>query len=106
MFYNISMNSPLNCSPQTPSESASLSAPQLVEMVGKLEHEVLNLRRQVACFQRQIFGQKSEKRVPTPDPRRARWVPVSMPFPVPRCRPRKPWWGPRTQDQQARQRRR
>lgn len=62
------MNSPLNSSPQTPAESAALSAPQLAERVGKLERENVNLRRQVAWFQRQIFGQKSEKRVPAPDP--------------------------------------
>lgn len=68
MFYNLSMKLPLNSTPQTPVESAALSAPQLVERVGKLEHEVLNLRRQVAWFQRQIFGQKSEKCVLTLDP--------------------------------------
>lgn len=62
------MQSPLNSSPQTPAESVALSAPQLVDLVGKLEREVVNLRRQVAWFQRQIFGQKSEKRLPAPDP--------------------------------------
>lgn len=32
-----------------------------------LEHEVAALRRQVAWFQRQIFGQKSERRLPEPE---------------------------------------
>jgi len=67
MIYNIAMHSPLNSSSPTPTESVALSAPQLVDLVGKLEREVVNLRRQVAWFQRQIFGQKSEKRHPDPE---------------------------------------
>ena len=43
------MQSPLNSSPQTPAESVALSAPQLVDLVGKLEREVVNLRRQVSA---------------------------------------------------------
>ena len=39
-----------------------MAVPALVELVGKLEHEIVHLRRQIAWFQRQIFGQKSEKR--------------------------------------------
>ena len=37
---------------------------ELIELIGKQEHEIVNLRRQVAWFQRQIFGQKSERRLP------------------------------------------
>ena len=39
----------------------------MIELISKQEHEIVNLRRQVAWFQRQIFGQKSEKRLPEPD---------------------------------------
>ena len=52
---------------ETPPNKATLTAPQLHNLVGKLERENINLRRQVAWFQRQIFGQKSEKRPVEPD---------------------------------------
>ncbi|MFT5532196.1 MAG: transposase [Burkholderiaceae bacterium] len=45
-----------------------MAAPALGELIGKLDHEIVHLRRQVAWFQRQIFGQKSERRLPLPDP--------------------------------------
>lgn len=61
------MHSTANSSRQTAAISANLSAPELVALVGKLEHENINLRRQVAWFQRQIFGQKSERRHPEPE---------------------------------------
>ena len=60
------------CSSTSPTPNASaiaaMTAPALMAMVGKLEHENVHLRRQVAWFQRQIFGQKSERRLPLPDP--------------------------------------
>ena len=47
----------------------ALAPAELIELVSKQEseivkqgHEIVNLRRQVAWFQRQKFGQKSEKR--------------------------------------------
>ena len=40
---------------------------EVVELLQKQSHEIVNLRRQVAWFQRQIFGQRSEKRLPEPD---------------------------------------
>jgi transposase len=40
---------------------------QLLQSRAQLENEVLALRRQVAWFQRQIFGQKSERRLPEPE---------------------------------------
>jgi transposase len=43
-------------------------APALVKLVGKFDHEIVHLRRQVTWFQRQIFGQKSERRLPLHDP--------------------------------------
>ena len=45
----------------------ALGPAELVELVGKQSREIVQLRRQVAWFQRQIFGQKSEKRLPEPD---------------------------------------
>ena len=51
----------------TPDQSAQRSAPELEALVGELTHENTQLRRQVAWFQRQIFGQKSEKRLPEAD---------------------------------------
>ena len=47
--------------------AAMLTPPELVALVGKQEREIVNLRRQVAWFQRQIFGQKSERRLPEPE---------------------------------------
>jgi len=45
----------------------ALGPAELVELVGKQSREIVHLRRQVAWFQRQIFGQKSEQRLPQPD---------------------------------------
>jgi transposase len=42
----------------------ALAPAELIELVSKQEHEIVNLRRQVAWFQRQLFGQKSERRLP------------------------------------------
>lgn len=61
------MHSAASSSIQAAAISTDLSAPELVTLVGKLEHENINLRRQVAWFQRQIFGQKSERRHPEPE---------------------------------------
>ena len=47
-----------------PTQTAPRSAPELEALVGKLTREITDLRRQVAWFQRQIFGQKSERRIP------------------------------------------
>ena len=61
------MHSPLTSSQKTATGPVALSPTQLVDLVAKQEREIINLRRQVAWFQRQIFGQKSEKRHPEPD---------------------------------------
>src|ERR1035437_7402599 len=45
----------------------ALAPSELVDLISKQEREIVNLRRQVAWFQRQIFGQKSEKRLPEPE---------------------------------------
>ncbi|GGY90853.1 hypothetical protein GCM10007388_25140 [Pseudoduganella plicata] len=41
--------------------------PQMSALLDAKEREILRLRRQVAWFQRQIFGQKSERRMPEPE---------------------------------------
>lgn len=48
----------------TSAQAAPRSAAELEALVGKLTDEVTQLRRQIAWFQRQIFGQKSERRLP------------------------------------------
>ena len=45
----------------------ALAPAELIDLVSKQGHEIVNLRRQVAWFQRQIFGQKSEKRLAEAD---------------------------------------
>jgi hypothetical protein len=55
------MPSDLDCAQPIPAQAPALTPAQLADLVGKLERENINLRRQVAWFQRQIFGQKSEK---------------------------------------------
>ena len=52
---------------QSEQEMRALAPAQLIELVSQQGHEIVNLRRQVAWFQRQVFGQKSEKRLPEPD---------------------------------------
>ena len=48
-------------------EMKALAPAELIDLVSKQGHEIVNLRRQVAWFQRQIFGQKSEKRLAEAD---------------------------------------
>jgi transposase len=47
--------------------AAALTPPESLELIRKQEHEIANLRRQVAWFQRQVFGQKGERRLPEPE---------------------------------------
>ena len=60
-------NSAQNPGPNPTHKMNALAPAELIEWVVKQEHEIVNLRRQVAWFQRQIFGQKSERRLPEPD---------------------------------------
>ncbi len=62
MKYNFHMPADLHSAQSTPADAPALTPAQLVDLVGKLERDNVNLRRQLAWFQRQIFGQKSEKR--------------------------------------------
>ena len=57
----------LDTAPSVAADAPALTPAQLADRVGKLERDNVNLRRQVAWFQRQIFGQKSEKRGMEPD---------------------------------------
>ena len=68
------INSASDFAADTEQKMKALAPAELIELVSKQEseivkqgHEIVNLRRQVAWFQRQIFGQKSEKRLPEPD---------------------------------------
>src|SRR5947207_474859 len=61
------MPTPTETSTASNANANARTPEQLAEMVGKLERENVNLKRQVAWFQRQIFGQKSEKRHAEPD---------------------------------------
>ena len=47
--------------------TVALSAADIAQLLDVKEREIVQLRRQVASFQRQIFGQKSERRLPEPD---------------------------------------
>jgi transposase len=67
MKYNFHMSADLNSTQSTHEDAPALTPAQLAELVDKQEREIVNLRRQVAWFQRQIFGQKSEKRHPDPE---------------------------------------
>lgn len=57
--------------PQSTSKIASpavgLTAPETSALIGAQEREIIRLRRQMAWFQRQIFGQKSERQTPEPE---------------------------------------
>ena len=61
------MPADLDTAPSAPAAAPARTPAQLADLVGKQEREIVNLRRQVAWFQRQIFGQKSEKRGMEPD---------------------------------------
>ena len=67
MKYNFHMPAQHDSTQSQSAVAPALTPAQLVDLVGKQEREIVNLRRQVAWFQRQIFGQKSERRHPEPD---------------------------------------
>jgi transposase len=47
--------------------TVALSSVEMVKLLDVKDREIVHLRRQVAWFQRQIFGQKSERRLPEPE---------------------------------------
>jgi transposase len=61
------MQAPTASAPSTAPQAAPRSATEWEALVGKLSNENADLRRQLAWFQRQIFGQKSERRLLGPD---------------------------------------
>jgi hypothetical protein len=65
-LYNIDMPSDPRSASETASLAVELTAPEMSALLDAKEREVIRLRRQVAWFQRQIFGQKSERRMPEP----------------------------------------
>ena len=65
-LYNIGMHSDPHRASEIPSLVVGLTAPEMSALLDAKEREIIRLRRQVAWFQRQIFGQKSERRMPEP----------------------------------------
>jgi len=55
--------SPLSTAKTSP-EATVLTPLEMTELLNVKDREIVNLRRQVAWFQRQIFGQKSERLLP------------------------------------------
>ena len=60
--HNLAMQIDADHASKSQPDEVVLTPPQLLELVGKQGREIVNLKRQVAWFQRQIFGQRSEKR--------------------------------------------
>lgn len=66
-LYNISMPSDRHSASENASPAVGMTAPEMSALLDAKEREIIRLRRQVAWFQRQIFGQKSERRTPEPE---------------------------------------
>lgn len=66
-LYNIDMRSDLHSASEIASSTVELTVPEMSALLDAKEREIVRLRRQVAWFQRQIFGQKSERRMPEPE---------------------------------------
>ncbi len=60
------METASNQHPVSASEAAALTPAQWSKMLSDKDEEIVQLLRQLAWFQRQIFGQKSERRLPLP----------------------------------------
>ena len=61
------MQSPPSSASKILHPTVALSAADMAQLLDVKEREIVQLRRQIAWFQRQIFGQKSERRVLQPD---------------------------------------
>jgi len=59
-------NTPISTA-KTSQKTTALTPLEMTELLKVQDREIANLRRQVAWFQRQIFGQKSERRLPEPE---------------------------------------
>jgi hypothetical protein len=66
-LYNIAMQSDQRPASEIASSAVGLTAPEMSALLDAKEREIIRLRRQIAWFQRQIFGQKSERRMPEPE---------------------------------------
>jgi transposase len=66
-LYNIDMPSDPRSASETASPAVGLTALEMSTLPDAKEREIIRLRCQVAWFQRQIFGQKSERRMPEPE---------------------------------------
>ena len=66
-LYNIGMYSDPHPASEIASAVVGLTAPEMSALLDAKEREIIRLRRKVAWFQRQIFGQKSERRMPEPE---------------------------------------
>lgn len=58
---------PYMASTSHPDNLQALSTSQLVDLINSLTQELTDLRTQVAWFKRQLFGSKSERRLPVAD---------------------------------------
>src|ERR1700739_1671254 len=65
--YNFDMQSTPPPTSETGHNVAALTPVEMAKLLHSQEREIVQLRRQVAWFQRQLFGQKSERRVPEPE---------------------------------------
>lgn len=66
-LYNNGMQSDPHPASEIACSAVGLTAPEMRALLDAKEREIIRLRRQVAWFQRQIFGQKSERRLPEPE---------------------------------------
>jgi hypothetical protein len=61
------MHSDPHSASEIASPAAGLTPPEMSALLDAKDREIIRLRRQVVWFQRQIFGQKSERRMPEPE---------------------------------------
>ena len=67
MSYPFTLHAPLLSDAHSIHQANAMTPLEIADLLhshAKLENEVVALRRQVAWFQRQIFGEKSERRIP------------------------------------------
>jgi transposase len=62
------MQNAIQTSTQNTADTATASVPQLIAINTALQQKVVTLEHQLDWFKRQLFGQKSERLAPLPDP--------------------------------------
>ena len=65
--YNINMQITPPSTTETGHNVAALTPVEMASLLDTKEREIVHLRRRIAWFERQIFGQKSERRLPEPE---------------------------------------